>query len=42
MYDRRHRKYKLITKQVGPDEYVFYSVVNTDVAMEVGTAASVV
>lgn len=37
---KKHRKYQLVTKKVSPSEYVFYSVLNTGVGMELGIAAS--
>lgn len=42
IYNRRHRKYKIVRKQAGLDEYVFYSILNTHIDMELGIAASVV
>lgn len=42
IYSKRNRKFGFVRKQVGPDEYVFYSILNTDIAMELGVAASVV
>lgn len=41
-YNKRNRKYRHVRKQVKPDEYVFYSILNTDIAMELGVAASMV
>jgi len=40
IYDKR--KYRIVRKQVGLDEYVFYSILNTNIAMELGTAINMV
>jgi len=42
IYDKRNKKYRIVRKQVGLDEYVFYSILNTNIAMELGTAVSMV
>ncbi|XP_077272943.1 uncharacterized protein LOC143903309 [Temnothorax americanus] len=46
IYNKRNRKYRFVRRQVrrhvGLDEYVFYSILNTDIAMELGIAASVI
>jgi len=42
IYSKRNRKFGFVRKQVGPNEYIFYSILNTDIAMELGVAASVV
>lgn len=43
-YNRRDRKYRLIRDdvQAAPDEFVIYSVLNTDIIMARGIAASMV
>lgn len=42
IYNKRNRKYGIGKKRVGFDEYIIYSILNTDIAMELGAAASVV
>jgi len=42
IYDKRNKKYRIVKKQVGLDEYVFYSILNTNITMELGTAVSMV
>jgi len=42
IYDRRHKKYRLITKRTSPNDYVFYSVLNTAAVMEFDIAACMV
>lgn len=46
IYNKRNRKYRFIRnmmrKQAGLDEYAFYSILNTDIIMELGVAASMV
>lgn len=44
IYNRRGRKYRLIRDdiQAAPDEFIFYSVLNTDIIMAQGVAASMV
>ncbi|CAL1686795.1 unnamed protein product [Lasius platythorax] len=42
MYNRRIRKYRLVRKQAALDEYVFYSVLNTDVIMKLGVATCMI
>lgn len=42
IYNRRIEKYRMVRKRVMLDEYVFYSILNTDIPMELGVAASMV
>lgn len=42
VYNRRDKKYKLVRKEAAFNEYVFYSVLNTDIIMTLGVAASTV
>lgn len=39
---RRYKKYRLDRNRIGPDQYVFYSILNTDVVMEPRVAARLV
>ncbi|KYN14216.1 hypothetical protein ALC57_13383 [Trachymyrmex cornetzi] len=40
IYSRRNKKFKMVKKRAALDEYVFYSILNTDIPMELGVAAS--
>lgn len=42
VYNRRDKKYRLVRKETAFNEYVFYSVLNTDIIMTLGVAASTV
>ncbi|KAL6422396.1 hypothetical protein ACFW04_010615 [Cataglyphis niger] len=42
VYNRRDKKYKLVKKEAAFNEYVFYSVLNTDIIMTLGVAASTI
>ncbi|KAL6262122.1 hypothetical protein P5V15_007222 [Pogonomyrmex californicus] len=42
IYNKKYKKYSLIRKSVGFDEYIFYSILNTDIVMELGIVASVI
>lgn len=42
VYNTRRKSYRLIVNRVAMDGYVFYSVLNTDIAMELDVAASIV
>ncbi|KYN33623.1 hypothetical protein ALC56_12335 [Trachymyrmex septentrionalis] len=42
MYSKRKKKFRMIKKRVALDEYVFYSILNTDIPMELGVAASMI
>lgn len=44
IYNRRNRKYRLVRDdiQAAPDEFIFYAVLNMDIIMALGVAASIV
>ena len=42
IYKRRNKKFRMIKNRAGLDEYVFYSILNTDIPMELGVTASTV
>ncbi|XP_018370327.1 PREDICTED: uncharacterized protein LOC108765928 [Trachymyrmex cornetzi] len=42
IYSRRNKKFKMVKKRAALDEYVFYSILNTDIPMELGVAASMI
>ncbi|KAM0734739.1 hypothetical protein ACS0PU_011558 [Formica fusca] len=42
VYNRTSKKFRLFRKEAAPDEYIFYSVLNIDIIMSLGVAASTI
>lgn len=42
VYNRTSKKFRLFRKEAALDEYIFYSVLNIDIIMSLGVAASTV